>query len=278
MNITDIPKVFQDDDTVYHYTKSIDALFYILKDMQLRISPRANSLDPIENTKEFISYSGVTNHELLEVGRRISCELKSAKQLSFCKNNLSDSNNVVPMVEKYGFVKPRMWDNYGDKYKGVCLAFSKKKLKEAIENTELFDNDVEYMRYEDFSIKHHSLEWRNSSEETYEFYLEKFKRRLFYKHLDYKMENEYRICSLSSNNEEHIDIRKALIGLIVSDIGINQRLFDEFEKRLNNTQKGLNYMIISFRNKKPCFQTYDEQNKFMKSIKLDFQQIKSSKY
>ena len=61
MNIMMIPRIFQDDDTVYHYTTSENALLYILKEMKLRLSPRVNSLDPIENTEEFITYSGESN-------------------------------------------------------------------------------------------------------------------------------------------------------------------------------------------------------------------------
>lgn len=31
--------------------------------------------------------------------------------------------------EFYGFLKPRMWDQYGNDYNGVCLAFSLDALK-----------------------------------------------------------------------------------------------------------------------------------------------------
>ena len=151
MSITNIPKIFHDDDTVYHYTTSETALLYILKDMKLKLSPRLISLDPIENTKEFISYSGHSDFKLVEIGRKISKELKNAKQLSFCKNIPDELNAGIPTVyplEKYGFAKPRMWDNYGDKYKGVCLAFSKIKLQNTLKDTIYFDEkDVEYLKY-----------------------------------------------------------------------------------------------------------------------------------
>lgn len=256
MSITKIPDVFKDDDTVYHYTTLVN-LFCILKTMKLRMSSRNSSRDPIENAKSFVSYSGDNNDELMKIGRRISCELKNVKQLSFCKNRSYDLRKGTPMVfpfENYGFAKPRMWDNYGDKYQGGCLVFSKKKLKEAIKKTEFFDNgkhDVEYMSYNDFSKKHHSMVWRNSAKETYQFYLQEFKRSLFYKHLDYEMENEYRICSLSYSDDDCIDIKDSVIGIIVSDFGKkqNQCLFEENEKQLKEFNKNLPYLIISFDNK-----------------------------
>jgi len=256
-----IPRIFQDDDTVYHYTTSENALLYILKEMKLRLSPRANSLDPIENTKEFISYSDDHDSDLIEIGRRISAELKNAKQLSFCKNKPNDLMAGIPTVypfEKYGFAKPRMWDNYGDKYKGVCMAFSKSKLQKVIKNTMLFDNDngdVEYLNYNEFSIKHQSIVWKGTEIYTYEHYIKHFKKRLFYKHEDYIMENEYRICSLSNEPFDYIDIKDAFVGLIISNKGINEHLYDEFASLLSNQI----FLIISFDNKKLNIQSYQEQ-------------------
>lgn len=220
MSILNIPQIFQDDDTVYHYTTSEKALLYILKDMKLRLSPRLDSLDPIENTKEFISYSGDHNSKLIELGRRISAELKNAKQLSFCKNKSNDLNAGIPTVypfEKYGFAKPRMWDNYGDKYKGVCMAFSKRKLQKSIKDTILFDNekDVEYLNYNEFSTRHQSILWQGTEEKTFEHFMSIFRRRLFYKHEDYSMENECRICSLSKKQYDFVDIQGSLIGAFV---------------------------------------------------------------
>lgn len=275
MSIFNIPKIFQNDDTVYHYTTSENALLYILKEMKLRLSPRANSLDPIENTKEFISYSG--DHDLIEIGRRISAELKNAKQLSFCKNNPNDLSNGVPTVypfEKYGFAKPRMWDNYGDKYKGVCLALSKSKLQNSIKDTVLFDNetDVEYLKYKEFSIKHHSITWQGSEEGTYEHFLKIFKKRLFYKHEDYSMENEYRICSLSNKQYDYVNIQDSLIGLIVSNQGLNDHLYDSFSRLMSN-QKNLHFLIMSFDDKKIRIQTYQEHLKYIKSVEKDFKTI-----
>lgn len=274
MSVMNIPKIFQDDDTIYHYTTSEKALLYILKDMKLRVSPRSYSLDPIENTEEFISYSG--GHNFIHIGRRISAELKNAKQLSFCKNKPYDLSNGIPTVypfEKYGFAKPRMWDNYGDKYKGVCLALSKSKLQNSIKDTGLFDNekDVEYLNYKEFSTKHHSISWQGSEEETYEHFLKIFKKRLFYKHEDYSMENEYRICSLSNKQYDYINIQDSLVGLIVSNQGLNDYLYHGFS-RFMSKKKNIHFLIISFDNKTISVQTYQEHLKFKKSVEKAFKQ------
>jgi len=54
MSIHLIPYFYRDNDTVYHYTTSETALSQILKNMQLRLSHRIKSCDPIENTDFFL--------------------------------------------------------------------------------------------------------------------------------------------------------------------------------------------------------------------------------
>ncbi len=280
MSIQNIPQIFQNDDTIYHYTTSETALLHILKDMKLRLSPRLNSHDPIENAKEFISYSGETDYDIMEIGSVISSELKKAKQISFCKNKTYDLKQGIPMIypfEKYGFAKPRMWDNYGNKYKGVCIALSRNKLEDAIRNTALFDNnddDVEYLNYREFSTRHQSIIWKDTVTNTFDYYLRHFKNRLFYKHKDYEMENEYRICSLSNEPFDYIDIKDAIIGLVVSDIGINEHLYDEFAKLLSR-RDNLHFLIISFNNKNLSVQSYQDRKSFFKLIERKFKKALS---
>lgn len=280
MSIRNIPHIFQNDDTIYHYTSSETALLHIFKDMKLRLSPRLNSSDPIENTKEFISNSGESNPELIKIGREISSQLKKAKQISFCKNKTYDLKKGIPTYypfEKYGFAKPMMWNNYGDKYKGVCIALSKNKLQDTIRNTVLFDNnnnDVEYINYNEFLVKHHSISWKDTETNTFNYFLSHFKKRLFYKHKDYEMENEYRICSLSNEPFDYIDISDSIVGLVISNIGINKHLYDTFAKLLHN-RNNLHFLIVSFDNKNLNIQSYQTRLDFIKSIEREFEKIQS---
>ncbi|UXE68776.1 MAG: DUF2971 domain-containing protein [Chryseotalea sp. WA131a] len=102
--------------------------------MKLRLSPRSQSSDPIENTEHFFSYAGGNHGEGIPADAiRLTNEtkkmLRKTKQVCFCKNTCRPDENgmIFPPFEKYGFAKPRMWDQYGDKYKGVCLVFSLKR-------------------------------------------------------------------------------------------------------------------------------------------------------
>jgi hypothetical protein len=270
MSHLELPKIFHDDDTVYHYTTSEVALMHILKYMTLRLSPRSNSVDPIESMKGIVTYSGPQNEELVEVGKRISKQLKKVKQVSFCKNKTDAPNGGIPIVypiEKYGFAKPRMWDRYGDNYKGVCLAFSKRKLRESIENTTCFDKDtgVEYLNYNDFARRDHSMEWFGTIEGTYKLYIDAYLDTLFYRHEDYSMENEYRICSISKGKYSYISIDDALVGLIVTNKGLNKHLYNAFLKEINYL-KNVHFLILSFNKKNLRIQSYQKRKSPSESI------------
>ena len=54
-----IPAVFANQDTVYHYCTQNTAIEFILYEKKLRFSPRKSSFDPIENLPVTKSYGGV---------------------------------------------------------------------------------------------------------------------------------------------------------------------------------------------------------------------------
>jgi hypothetical protein len=151
---------------VYHYCDSNTAIQYILHEKQIRLSNRRNSIDPIENKKPFISYLQTQNFddEVKASVSRIKIrdltleKLANAKQLCLCMNDQSKyHNNENPQYryEYYGFLKPRMWDQYADKYQGICLAFSLSALKE---NASDFKNgEIKYVDYNRFKLRHKSI-------------------------------------------------------------------------------------------------------------------------
>ncbi|MDF3027477.1 MAG: hypothetical protein K0S23_1784 [Fluviicola sp.] len=123
MNSNNIPKVFTDQDTIYHYTSLNIAIEHILFEKQLRFSPRIHSNDPIEFLKSMTGKGGQYRdlEHMLEVeGRtaddsnKISLGLKEkfnqVKQLCFCRNeSLEKTQGQSSFYEEYyGFLKPRM--------------------------------------------------------------------------------------------------------------------------------------------------------------------------
>ena len=229
INEHNIPKVFQSSDIVYHYCDSNTAIQYILHEKRLRLSSRKNSIDPIENKKPFISYLQTENFDddtkastnRVKIRDLTLEKLGNAKQLCLCKNDESkyhsDTNPQYP-YEYYGFLKPRMWDQYANKYQGICLAFSFNALKK---NASDFKNgEIKYVNYNRFKLRHKSINVNEvekmGTEKYWELESKRIEKDLFEKHLDYKDENEYRFISFSNKEFDYVDIEKCLRGIIVT--------------------------------------------------------------
>jgi hypothetical protein len=276
MSFHQVPNLYKDNDTIYHYTTSETALSHILKRMALRLSPRSQSSDPIENTGHFFSYSGCRHGDGIHADAlRLTNEskeiLRKTKQVCFCRNNsIEDEKGMTfPPFEKYGFAKPRMWDQYGDKYKGVCLAFSLKKLLENASKINITGNDLNYLTYHDSEVGHHSIDIHKLAHDGYDrykqFYSDYLIRRLFNKHVDYIHENEYRLCSFADGNFDYIDIKNALVGVIISNLSINPFLYNGFKDILTD-YPNVDIQILSFSNQTLNIQSYESREKLLKLV------------
>lgn len=220
-----IPVAFNSENTIFHYCDTDTAIKNILFDLELRLSPRNNSNDPLENTKPFHSIGSwgkddtklASEKDLDKVRKSTIKKLGQLKQVCFCMNDASvdSSNSEMLLYEYYGFLKPRMWDQYGDNYRGVCLAFSKIDL---LKSDDLIPKPVQYFKYEHLrlqeSIKSNHLK-EQGFDEYFDQYFSRVEEKTFRKHQDYSGENEFRICTYSDNKHDFIDISEALIGIIV---------------------------------------------------------------
>jgi hypothetical protein len=138
-----IPEIFKGEDIIYHYTKATTAVEHIFYKNRLKFSLMSNSIDTIEKSRFNTGtvYFGAdetsemfkrNSNDINEMEKRIDSLLETAKILCFCKNDINNKYSSANIYRKdyYGFLKPRMWDQYGENYKGVCLAFSKSKMIE----------------------------------------------------------------------------------------------------------------------------------------------------
>jgi len=252
-----IPKIYQTEDTIFHYTKTATALEHILFNKKLRLSDRNDSNDPIENmTPSFSAGLIAGNQEELENIQNItyddSCKIKDdikariqqAKQVCFCMNDLSgkyDREHIKPL-EYYGCMKPRMWEQYADNYNGVCLVLSKNKLLELLDDSYVHDK-IKYVDYSTLRDNHNRTDLNDLRKKGYESYkktcFDKIDKVIFRKHVDYSGENEYRICRFVENEIVEINIETALKGIIVS--GNNS---DYFKDNLKEYAKEYQVKII----------------------------------
>lgn len=229
-----MPNDFQNRDIIYHYTSAETAIQHILFSDSLRLSPRSKSNDPIE--KKGFSIGGMTtqlddeksqalfkrtNGDVKFINEKIEKKVKNAKQLCFCENYYSRGKFLM---DHYGFLKPRMWDQYGENFKGVCLAYSRLTL---IKNNEIITHfgNVKYIDYSILqgnfnTINHDSLDGKRKNE-----YINNVMKRVdetfFQKHKDYRDEREYRFLNFSSNDYEFISTKDALVGIFFSPFLMN---------------------------------------------------------
>ena len=261
----DFFKSIYNDDIIYHYTKASTAIDFILHNNQLRFNKARNSIDPIESSKA----RRATNYFGSEIDKNRSKqhyqEINGLHDLvddleerfnliCFCKNHMGEDfaskyyvSNFAGHEELFGFTKLRMWDQYADKFSGVCIAFSKEKILSL--NSQKFDlikDDVKYLPFQELLQKkigdiqgNHLI---HVGKEEYEKQLEQLaKESFFYKHIDYSGENEYRIgtlfekdkCSLETIRDEIIigrtmmlDISGCVAAIFVSSFANNRQKND----------------------------------------------------
>lgn len=222
---------FPNYNHIYHYTTANTAIEYILNEKEILFNSVRNTNDPLE----FLDYCHVvsTNGEignteirrLIDVGHDINSIIKRKfKICCFCEDKeiSGDLYSNNPIMYK-GYCRSRMWSQYADDHKGVCLIFNKSRLIREItkdinikhyEKKVIYDDnlpglfdacDIEYDK------DHNKLALERACE-----YIDKY---LFMKLRDYEHENEFRIALLSDKypNDDKIKVRinSSLIGIIV---------------------------------------------------------------
>ncbi len=220
-----IPEIFKDEDIIYHYTSIETAIKYILRNEELRLSPRLNSIDPFEKKSFSIGRMSrqmdkdkfeelIKKHENYaeNLESQIELKVKNAKQLCFCQNNYNDDNFKI---DDFGFLKPRMWDQYGDHYKGVCLAYSKSEL---LKNKNIEDHQkLNYINFSIFKGNFDTFDLDDIDRSETEIYSRNIHKRIdetfFQKHTDYRDENEYRFLNFSPNKYEYVNTKNSLKGI-----------------------------------------------------------------
>lgn len=225
-------KNLYNEDIIYHYTKASTAIDFILYNNQLKFKEYKESNDPIESAhaRRGTIYTGaeVGKHlkiedvnDTNELHDRISSLEKNFYQVCFCKNHMGEifsSENCICDFEGheeiFGFTKLRMWDQYADNFAGVCLALSKGKILSANEKKlNLIAGDVTYYKFRELSsMKMGDIQGNHLVNVGKEVYLnqieERVKQSFFYKHLDYKGENEFRIGTLYNEKKCIVDWHK----------------------------------------------------------------------
>jgi len=220
---------------LFHYTEKAKAVEKILKDNCFKFSTYKDSNDPYEYRSKYIGIGGWNWLDDTEnYGFQILNEVEKVfnenpAYLAYCMNRYSKG-----VLIHQGFLKSRMWSQYGENHSGVCLVFSKKKLIETIykkfdsEDFLIYEGIVDYKdklgkSYSAFQIQ---LDWPESANNSpYNItvsHIDKYHTALFFRKLkEYIDETEYRIVLLRTNEQANIeldfDITDSLMGIILGD-------------------------------------------------------------
>ncbi len=231
-----IPDELKSNDVVYHYTVLSTALEHIFGEEQIRLAKRLNMNDPYEynfiipgssssrpkdmNDADWNCSRGEGDAAVLRVMKLINHEFKI---LSLCRNNESFCSETS---DYWGFLKPRMWSQYGDSHKGISIALSINKLKEVTSHICMNEKYFEMVDYKKSGEIEFPFLGKNAHEILkigHEKYVDEnleglVRSLLFKKHIDYEDENEFRICLREKYEEfSFINIKDCIVGIIAGD-------------------------------------------------------------
>lgn len=195
------------EDAIFHYTKRETAMEYILNNKTLKFGLLKNTNDPYEYKKRNTVICQIATNELKEISNSLDDTILNTPFLSFCTNS---------KIQK-GYIRPRMWSQYGQNQAGICLVFSKKLLIKTIKK-ELSKNYTIYNK----KMNYKKIEIDPSTESESEYIQSFYKNIFFQKHIDYKDESEFRIVLVQKNEENtykdlFVDISNSLKLIILGD-------------------------------------------------------------
>jgi hypothetical protein len=203
-------------DLLYHFTSSHSLLDFILKDETLKFNSLKNTNDPLEYKKILPVMIG--DEDPFENYHNYNSEINSFKEkLKVACFTIDDFDrlNTPKAIYGKGFSKSRLWAQYADQHRGVCIVFNKNELLEKLKimNVKPSANKIEYSD-ENTYLKEISI----ILSQTKKYDKEKLIKSLYVKNLDFQDENEYRILIESHNKEPYyLGIKNCIKAIIIGD-------------------------------------------------------------
>ncbi len=231
--------VTEEDEYVFHYTRRRTALEDILPDKKLRLSPFCDTNDPREakdwsfsftssEQRLFAATSSEKSWDEVEQAKIRSTALttKAKRESKLLCTTLDDRDAQSAEFTLYarGYARERMWAQYADHHKGVCLAFRRRLLDKQIRKQ--FDSNIVYrerVKYsndnvrEAFFLSYDKIESSSLEDAVAEVLAEYWKDLFFHKVKDWELENEYRWLVVTPGNAEpnYVDCGASLCGVIL---------------------------------------------------------------
>jgi hypothetical protein len=265
-----INNVTDPDKYLYHYTGADAAIKFILRDRTLRFSPYSDTNDPKERKGWLFDFGTNQNRDLgpydqAEQSGWLSTAFKSKTLLAcFTQDEKGLTGDHVRDIALRGFCKPRMWAQYGDKHKGVCLVFLRERLQQLIDEqltsshltamgpVSYIDRSVmNDLDEQQFTINVDVLE--DVGRDTYfQRHLRTHFQRLFFEKMtDWRGENEWRWIVFSEAAEPlFLDFKNALVGVIFGDESTKEH---REQIRQLNRGLGVDHRRLGWKNCSPWY-------------------------
>lgn len=237
-NQFDFNKYIRSSDAIFHYTSASIALEEILLKGKFRLSLLKDTNDPSEYKVKLLDMMGTPEEHAQDLHVEASLVIdrvlrNESRVMSFCSNEsptiMLDSGKTMEdtTVNNNGWSKSRMWSQYGEDHKGLCLVFSREALEAEFVNIgeHLIAKNIKYNALTDqfpFGAAH-MLDGNQISKDGVEKYSIAHIRRyadtlLFTKNIDYRDEGEYRVVIFDADNKyEYINIERSIRGIISGD-------------------------------------------------------------
>lgn len=232
--------IFNEDDAkkyLYHYTTIEKLLLYILPQKELKFSNIRYTNDPYESYERGFHMCDDLNlmerereiymKVFLENQKKFADTLRNEIRIICCSKDALPQTYDVIRNSGRGFLKPRMWAQYANNNKGVCLVLNKNKLIKQFENnfkdTFHISKDIVYeFNYEMIERSYNAYTFNTSElkDSTFEQVVENkiinFSDIYYFsKHPDWKEENEYRFLVRADSGA---DLTLKLDGILESII------------------------------------------------------------
>lgn len=222
---------------IYHYTTKAIALEHILPTKKIRIGSLGSTNDPRE-TKDWgfpVHFRGDSSFEVVHKVQITANRIRRNEWWGLCTCQ-DDPDLVEPGPDhfdtthfKYGYARARMWAQYAENHRGVCLELDGTALHEAIVRAvgekPLFYGAINYVDEWDFSnlrergdafqFLYEPLSAMGLEDGVRDHIRRHYRHFMLEKSLDWKTETEFRWLVNSDSGPFLVDISDALRSVIV---------------------------------------------------------------
>src|SRR5574341_305776 len=191
-----------DESLVFHYTSAATALERILATGKLRLGPVGGTNDPGDATP-FPHVPGDDLRGTVEAANGFHSAAGDHKLACFTRDLVGPETGVTASTR--GWAKDRMWGQYADQHRGVCIAFDRGQLERTATTLAAPPEKTVHVGVVTYTDTPQKPAWSKGDGMTRDRFIEWEKQVLpihhFTKRMDWAAESEYRILLLDYSGE-----------------------------------------------------------------------------